>query len=451
MHDANKDGLDYMVNALPPSFTERFGEIIWAAGGVGFGWWPACIYDPRLTVGGARQLARKNIGKKHLVYFFECHDAPFTVLPDAKVIPWEDGLIEELDTGKTARSMGKNRLILFEQALQAARNEYDKPVECRLDWNHEKKEPSPPKTTSTKSLPTSNANNNNNNLENNKTTQNEIKTTNDKKKAKKSSSIDSKERENSSSERLPFVRRSGRTLRLPPNNNDLETRELESAIEESKEIFRKTKMIQKMIEAQEECSNEQEQLLLKQVASDEDSAIRSAKIETITKKRKFSTIRSNFNAAVKSLSSSSSRGVAIVHANSIEPTEDRELFCKILCRVEQQPSSLYHDTFMNTLFTNTCVNIGFISLPSQKHSTFALVRQTIKEDFDDDCIPPNESWKFYVPNLGPVSVKQEQKLGPILNFLQGTTSDSRLGDGSISNPLKIVIHFTSSSKSKYTN
>ena len=56
------DGLDSLVSALPPSYTSRFGEIVWAAGGVGFGWWPACVYDPRLTVGGARQLARKILG-----------------------------------------------------------------------------------------------------------------------------------------------------------------------------------------------------------------------------------------------------------------------------------------------------------------------------------------------------------------------------------------------------
>ena len=32
------DGLDYLVSVLPPSYTSRFGEIVWAAGGTGFGW-----------------------------------------------------------------------------------------------------------------------------------------------------------------------------------------------------------------------------------------------------------------------------------------------------------------------------------------------------------------------------------------------------------------------------
>ena len=46
---------------------------------------PAFIYDPRHTIGSARQLAKKNLGKRHLVYFFECRDAPFSVLSTAKI------------------------------------------------------------------------------------------------------------------------------------------------------------------------------------------------------------------------------------------------------------------------------------------------------------------------------------------------------------------------------
>jgi len=35
------DGLDSLVSALPPQYTSRFGEIVWAAGGSGYGWWPS--------------------------------------------------------------------------------------------------------------------------------------------------------------------------------------------------------------------------------------------------------------------------------------------------------------------------------------------------------------------------------------------------------------------------
>ncbi len=152
---SDDDGLEKLVSALSPTFTSRFGEVCWAQGGVGFGWWPVFIYDPRWTVGTARDLARKNLGKRHLVYFFECHDAPFAVLTNAKLTKWEDGLMEDYHMGKTARSAGKVRLQSFQQALQAATLELAKPIEMRMDWNHTELPqilPSPQKKKRTKRL-----------------------------------------------------------------------------------------------------------------------------------------------------------------------------------------------------------------------------------------------------------------------------------------------------------
>eukprot|EP00536_Pseudo-nitzschia_multiseries_P000917 jgi/Psemu1/250046/estExt_Genewise1Plus.C_110159 len=131
------DGLEALVSALAPSFTSRFGEVCWAQGeGVGFGWWPAFIYDPRLTIGTARELARKNLGKKHLVYFFGCNDAPFSVLTNAKTTKWNDGLIDDFHLGKTARSAGQKRANTFQDAMQAAVIELARPVEMRMDWKN---------------------------------------------------------------------------------------------------------------------------------------------------------------------------------------------------------------------------------------------------------------------------------------------------------------------------
>jgi hypothetical protein len=125
-----------MVCALPPRYTERFGEIVWAQGGVGFGWWPSFIYDPRLTVGSARELARKNLGRKHLVFFLECLMAPFSVLGDARLVKWENGLAEDYHLGKAAHAHSKVRGMAFRQALHIACLEEGKPVGNRMAWNH---------------------------------------------------------------------------------------------------------------------------------------------------------------------------------------------------------------------------------------------------------------------------------------------------------------------------
>jgi hypothetical protein len=135
------DGLDPLVCALPPRFTQRFGEICWAQGGSGFGWWPSCIYDPRLTTGGARELARKNLGKRHLVYFFECLMAPFAVLTDKQLVPWEVGLAENHHLGRAASVYSKARGKMFQQALQMACLEEGKPIDLRMIWNHQGEEP----------------------------------------------------------------------------------------------------------------------------------------------------------------------------------------------------------------------------------------------------------------------------------------------------------------------
>jgi len=119
---------------MPPSYTSRFGEICWANGGVGYGWWPGCIYDPRLTEPRTRLRARKHVGKKHLVYFFQCHETPFDLLSSDKIMTWEEGLAEGLYQGRAAKAVGRKRYGRFQEALQAACIEEGKPISRRLDW-----------------------------------------------------------------------------------------------------------------------------------------------------------------------------------------------------------------------------------------------------------------------------------------------------------------------------
>ena len=88
-------------------------------------------------------------------------------------------------------------------------------------------------------------------------------------------------------------------------------------------------------------------------------------------------------------------------------------------------------------------NLGFVTLPSRQLATFASIRKAIDSDLDDDVFPADsrgnrKKWKFYVPKLGPVSLKQEDKLS-VLEFLKSTTNDVQLGTGIASDPLKVVI------------
>lgn len=317
----NDDGLDALVSVLPPPYTSRFGEIIWAAGGVGFGWWPACVYDPRLTVGGARQLARKNLGKRHLIYFFECNEAPFTVLGDNRLTNWEDGFIEEYDLGKVAKSGGKNRHQCFERALSVALLENGRPIELRMDWNHQEAVPLP--------------------------------------KIAKQKLFNSPEQAQKRRKQSPFLKRPSSYGTLP----------------------------------------------------------HSAVVN-----------RRNLNLAMQSLNRQGETNTA----NAIEPSEDGILVCKILKRMPDGESTTVTEGM------EFSINLGFITLPSRKSATFAIIRHAVINDLDDD-MDNGKHWKFYIPKLGPMSSKQEENIGPALAFLKSTTGDVLLGDGSASNPLKVVI------------
>ena len=259
-------------------------------------------------------MARKNLGKKHLVYFFECPDTPFTVLGENRLAQWEDGFLEEYDLGKVAKAGGRNRFTSFERALQVAQLEHGKPIEMRMDWNHQSFSPLPKskkRSSSLEDLP-------------------------DHKKPKDPLSINA----------------SSSTSSLP-----------------------------------------------------ETSVVR----------------RRNLTATLNSFNSQGG-------ANAIEPSEDGVLVCKILWK---------HSIGDSTSATN----LGFVTLPSRQLATFATIRKAIDSDLDDDVFPLDSSrkWKFYVPKLGSVSVKQEEKIGPVLEFLKSTTNDAQLGTGIASDPLKVVI------------
>lgn len=167
------DGLDRQVSALPQSITSRFGEVVFAQGGNGYGWWPCQIYDPRQAMDATvRQTAQKYLRSRYLVYFFNCgnmeaivsssrsattsgsnqgatsgsniesvahHVNPFAVLPTKMIKSWVTGMSEELYLGRAAKAHGKQRYREFRDAFQMASLEHDKP-----------KRTEPPKSSSIK-------------------------------------------------------------------------------------------------------------------------------------------------------------------------------------------------------------------------------------------------------------------------------------------------------------
>lgn len=376
----DSDGLSALVNALPPAYTSRFGEIVWAAGGVGFGWWPAAIYDPRLTVGSARQLARKNLGRKHLVYFFECHDAPFTVLTNGKIATWEDGLLEEYDLGKTAKANGKAKELMFEQALQLAIAEHCKPVEMRLEFNHDRPEATPGHVR--------------------------------KRHGGKNDEDVAVAPPMPAGKRDPFPSPGGPTKRKRgrPSKSSLASRPATSS---------------STVPPDDRPSKAEARALAAALAlSRAEAAAADAKRKRPKAAQRRLTNRGNFSAAVRSLT-----------PNEIEPAieeeEEGELFVKLLLRLPPPCASAAAPGADHGV-----ANVGFVTLPSRRTSTFADARLATERQLDDDMpLPPPLRWKFYVPGLGPVSRKQEGRLGPLMAFLRSVSSPA--GDGTSRSPLAV--------------
>jgi len=402
------DNLDAMVAALPPAFTQRFGEIVWAQGGAGFGWWPSCIYDPRLTVGGARKLALKNIGKKHLVYFFGCHDAPFTVLSDNKCLAWEEGLMEEYDLGKAAKSIGKTRTLMFEWALQQAIAENEKPIEYRLDWNHEEdatvtsagkpqvQRPisvSKPRATGISGKRTPPIGNGNS------------KNGNSKKKAKKEKLEVSHKENKSDHANISSSSSSGnlipvKTLSPSSTNVVLPTRRSHRDRKPSRSL---------------------------QDASEDGTISSPPATPTMPESLAGEKSTPKGSNPIKIRIPKSSSPAKSPHMGNME------VFCKI-CRNDEVLTSADDDSLAFT--SNT--NVGFISLPSSSSSTFSDARSAMVRDLDEDSLP--SKWKFFVPYLGPMSMKQEVKYGSMLLFLKNATNGEQFGDGTRTSPLRVFIY-----------
>ena len=381
------DGLDALVSALPPVVTERFGDVVWAHGGSGFGWWPAFLYDPRLTTGSARQLARKFLGKRQLVYFFECLKTPFDCLVDSKIMNWDHGLAEDFHLGKIARANSKQRSQDFEQALQMAAMELSLPKEQRMEWNHPKL-PSPPEEQDILSPKSAAA------RQKRKGDKESSKKKKKKRKRKRSRSRSSDDSSSSSTS---------------SSSDD------ESSSYDRKRDRKKSKRKRRQLDGG-----------FGFLPSPSENRIPSVEHSQVP------TNRRNLNQALAGLEDH--RSNTLQPAQQIEPAEDGELFITLILR--KTSSSVGSEPNVGT----SVETLGFCRLPSRKTSTFADARSVIGQEIDlPNGLQKDGSYKFFVPSLGPVSRKQETTLGPMWAFLRSSTNDARLGNGSVQHPCKVLI------------
>jgi hypothetical protein len=451
------DNLDTMVAALPPPFTRRFGEIVWAQGGAGFGWWPACIYDPRLTVGGARKLALKHIGKKHLVYFFGCQDAPFTVLSDNKCLGWEEGLLEEYDSGKTAKLVGKARGLMFEWALQAATAENEKPIEYRLDWNHEEDEAviAAGKPQGQRSSGGSVSKPRTGTGINGKRTPPIVDGKAKKKIKKEKLEVGSKGKLEVESKGKPELGSKSKGKLVVRSKVKLEVGskgklEVGSKIKleaESKENY------------SERASSTSDKVPSPASTSDGIQPTRwsnRARKPSARSHEDLTAITSIFDIPIPptepSMKPPMEESFNIVRKRTLPSSNENKLTVrksspvskppvvgnfKVFCKISRNDSVL-ESTYSDASAFTSSFNIGFMTLPCSSTSTFADARSIMLSDLDEDCLP--HKWKFFVPYLGPMSIKQEARSGSILQFLKNATHGDQFGDGTAKNPLRVFIY-----------
>lgn len=122
----------------------------------------------------------------------------------------------------------------------------------------------------------------------------------------------------------------------------------------------------------------------------------------------------------------------------VEFAEDGELFVKLM-KKQNIPVEGLSPVVSTSTTGELSKNVGFIKLMSRKSSTFADARTVIEEELVPDTLASTIEWRFFVPDLGPVSNKQEASLGPILSFLRKATHETNLGVGTLMHPLKVFI------------
>lgn len=115
-----------LLKNIPPHMVKRFGEICFAKSAENAHWWPALIFDPRsfLHNSAVAELARRNLGKRYLVFFFENQDA-FAAIPENWIMKWDEAVEKQYNKGKSVQSASMSRRLQFQRAMDLANEAFE--------------------------------------------------------------------------------------------------------------------------------------------------------------------------------------------------------------------------------------------------------------------------------------------------------------------------------------
>jgi hypothetical protein len=349
-----------------------------------------------LTVGQARHEARKNLGKKHLVYFFECYGSPFAIVNSNKIMSWEEGISDDFHLGRAARNHGKLRYGMFQHALQAATIEESKPIFQRLDWNQTAADPltflpSPVKQSSPVKI------------------------------------IRKKDRDRKRS-------RSGGKSSLQSESEP----EKKRTVTDVAVVAAPAPAVKPVAKAKKPVAKAN--LNVAFGAAIAPARANPAAIAPVRANRaavaparanRAAVAPARANPAAVAPARVNRAAVAPVRANPAAVAPARATANRI---VETEDSKMVWTCIKKGQPGEEDQSIGFFILSSRKKS-FVEARQAMV----DQGLPINMDYRFLVPNLGPVSFKQEALFGSMLTFLEGCTPQAELGEGSFANPVKVFM------------
>lgn len=334
-----------------------------------------------------------------------------------KIVSWEQGLAESFHLGKTARASGKMRHGQFRKALQEAAIEESLPKERRLDWNHQ----------GGAAVAEGGAG------------------------AAGGSSLPCPKKVRRGRKRRRVENTTSGNIRAPPaatktnsKNNSVggETagppafgRVVEKKAARRNLSFTAPTLQQNPPPAGQSTSTGN-------TGTSQDDVVHSTKSKSAANVNTSSGGRGIPVEQQRQPAAAAATAIAaIVPTAAQDESADGEMYCKVQREVRLKASAADDSSSTSPVL----VDVGFVRLDSRLTATFAVCRQVIEEELasENAALAPNWEWRFLVPNLGPLSKKQESKFGPMLAFLKNATCAveplKNVGNGSLQNPVQVTL------------